>query len=355
MGREAALADKSRVRYMLDVTWRSQWLVSATGLLFVAALLTAAAEEPPPLRLAQTIALPHVEGRIDHLAVDVARQRLFVAALGNNTVEVVDLASGAVAKSVGGFREPQGIACAPELDKLFVASGGDGLCKILDSQSLQVIKTIQLGDDADNVRYDDKARRVYVGDTGLAILDAASDKHVADIKLAAHPESFQLERNGPRIFVNVPKAGCVAVVDREKRAVVATWPLRDAAANFPMALDEANHRLFIGCRKPPKLLVLDAESGKSVAALPIDGDTDDLFCDAARRRLYVICGAGFIDVFQQTDADHYTLAEKIPTATGARTGLFVPALNRLYVAVPHRGERQAAILVYEVPPGPASR
>lgn len=310
----------------------------------------AGADAAAPLRQIATIPLSNVNGRIDHMAVDPVRKRLFVAALGNGSVEVVDLEKGVVVKSIGHLREPQGIAYAADLDRLFVACGGDGSCRFFDGKSLELVKNIQLGDDADNVRYDEKARRIYVGDVGLAILDAASGKRFGDIKLISHPESFQLESKGPRIFVNIAHDGFVAVVDRNKRAVVARWPLTEARANFPMALDEANHRLFVGCRKPPRLLVLDTASGKMIAPVLVDGDTDDLFYDSALRRVYVSCGVGLINVVEQTDADHYRIVAKIPTAAGARTSLFAPALNRFYVAVPRRGPKAAEIRVYEVLP-----
>lgn len=321
----------------------SRWLLPLLG------VFSAVGAEEAPMRQVATIPLPKVEGRIDHLAVDTARQRLFVAALGNGSLEVVDFDKGAVVKHIGGLREPQGVVYAAGLDKLFVACGGDGMFKIFDGGSLELVKDVQLGEDADNVRYDEKTRRVYVGDVGLAILDAPTGKRLGDIKLMAHPESFQLESRSPRIFVNVARDGLVAVVDRDKRAVVARWPLGEARANFPMALDEAGRRLFVGCRKPPRLVVLDTTSGKIMASLPIDGDADDLFFDAARRRIYISCGVGLLDVLRQTDADHYAMAAKIPTAAGARTSLLVPALNRFYLAVPHRGEQPAEIRVYELP------
>jgi hypothetical protein len=166
------------------------------------------------------------------------------------------------------------------------------------------------------------------------------------VKLAGHPEAFQLEQNGPRIFVNVPTAHHIAVVDREKRKVIAKWPVKEAEANFPMALDEANHRLFVGCRKPAKVLVIDTETGKTVTAIDCCGDTDDLFYDAASKRIYVSGGEGYITVIQQTDRDHYAVAEKIPTAPGARTSHFDPGAARLYLAVPHRGDHAAELRVY---------
>lgn len=310
------------------------------------------AQDTPGVRLVQTIPLPNVEGRIDHLAVDLARHRLFVAALGNNTLEVLDLSAGSRVASLEGLSEPQGVAYLRDADRVFVAGGGDGTCKAFDGATLELGRSLRLGDDADNVRYDAPAGCLYVGfgEGALGILDAKKGESVGSIELAGHPESFQLERSGSRIFVNVPTAGHIAVVDRQRRAVVATWPLGALRANFPMALDEPHHRLFVGTRQPARLVVLDATSGTTVAVLECAGDADDIFYDAARKRIYVACGEGFLDVFEQVDSDHYRETSKVPTAPGARTALFVPELSRLYVAVPHRASQQAAIWVYELIP-----
>jgi DNA-binding beta-propeller fold protein YncE len=310
--------------------------------------LAAAVQAQDALTLEKTIPMPRVEARIDHMAADVTGQRLFVAALANNTVEVLDLKAGTTIQSLSGFAEPQGIAYVPELNRVFIANGQDGTCRILDGQSFKAITSVHCGDDADNVRYDAKAGRIWVGYGGgaLAALDAKTGAKVADIKLAGHPESFRLETGTPRIFVNVPKANHIAVVDRDKGKVTATWPLNEAKSNFPLYLDEANHRLFAGCRSPARLLVYDYAAGRQVASLPISRDTDDLFYDAANKRVYVSCGQGTIDVIQQTDADHYAALKTITTATGARTSLFVPELKILCLAVPHGGSQQAEIRVY---------
>jgi hypothetical protein len=325
------------------------------ALLFAVTALSlrpASAQNAPPLRLIQTILLPGVEKRIDHLAADPAHQRLFVAALGNNTVEVVDLQAGKRVHSIGGLHEPQGIAYAATSNRLFVANAQGGACDIFNAATYQTIGKVDLSDDADNARYDAKANRVYVGcgEGALGIIDASSSKSLGAIRLSGHPESFQLEKSGLRIFVNVPSAGHIAVVDRAKKQVVTTWPLSGARSNFPMALDEANHRLFIGCRQPARVLLYDTLSGKRLAALEISDDTDDLFYDADRKRLYVSCGAGFLDVFQQNGASHFERIGHIATAGGARTSLFVPELRRLYLAVPHRGGQPAEIRVYETQP-----
>ena len=296
----------------------------------------------------QTIPLDGVEGQIDHLGLDAKGKRLFVSALGNDTVEVVDLEAGKVTQHIRNLRAPQGIGFAPESNRLAVANDQDGSCRLYDGTSLQQTAIIELKDDADNVRYDNVSGRFWVGygDGGLTAIDPQSGKQIADVKLDAHPESFQLETKGKRIFVNVPNVGCVAVIDRESRAVIEKFPLKKASANFPMALDEGDHRLFIGCRNPAKLLVLDTETGRTVATVDIVGDTDDLFYDAANRRIYVSGGEGRVTVINQTNADRYNVAGQVTTAPGARTSFFVRETGTLYVAVPHRGEQKAELLVF---------
>lgn len=318
----------------------------------VSLTVPAHAQDTTPLRLVQTILLPNVTGRIDHLAIDLKSQRLFVAALGNNSLEVLDLQGGRLIRSIGGLHEPQGVLFISESRQIFVTNGQSGTVERFNGVSLDLEERVAPFDDADNIRYDPVTRSLYVGygNGALGILDAANGQRFASITLAGHPESFQLERSGPRVFVNVPTAQQIAVIDREKRIVVKTWPLTGAQANFPMALDEPQHRLFIGFRKPAKLVVFDTESGKVVASLDSAGDADDIFYDAARKRIYISCGEGFIDLFEQVDADHYKRIVKIPTAPGARTSLFVPELGRLYLAVPRQAGRAAEVRVYEVQP-----
>jgi len=302
------------------------------------------------LQLRQTIPLPGVEGRIDHFDLDAAGERLFVCALGNNTVEVLDLRKGERVHSISGLRSPQGLAFIPELNRLLIANDKDGLCNIYDAKSWRLVGTVDFQDDADNVRYDSSTKQIYVGfgNGGIGVINAADGKRVGSIKLAAHPEAFELEKHGRRIFVNVPNAGQVGVIDRDKGEVIATWKPDGASANFPMALDEASHRLFIACRNPAKLVVLNTDSGDTVTTLNIAGDADEVFYDAKRRSLYVICGAGSVDIIEQIDPDHYKLTVKVPTATGARTGLFVAERDDLFIAVPGRGPQSAEIRRYQV-------
>jgi DNA-binding beta-propeller fold protein YncE len=332
---------------------RQLFLVVATMLAFCcSAYAQGPSQSYTLLTQVQTIPLEGVEGRIDHLGLDAKGKRLFVAALGNDTVELVDLVAGKVTQHIRNLRAPQGIGFAPESNRLAVANDQDGSCRLYDGTSLQQTTTIELKDDADNVRYDKASRRFWVGygDGVLVAIDAEKGKQVADVKLDAHPESFQLETRGKRIYVNVPNAGYVAVVDRETGTVTEKFPLKEAVANFPMALDEADHRLFIGCRNPAKLLVLDTGTGKTVATLDIVGDTDDLFFDSTNKRIYVSGGEGRVTVINQTTADIYNVAGQVTTAPGARTSFFVPETGTLYVAVPHRGWQKAELRVFSVAP-----
>lgn len=321
----------------------SRWIVSVMLASFQGVSIDA------PLRLVGVIEIPAVRGRIDHLAVDLAHERLFVAALGNNTVEVIDLRDRRIIQSLPGFDEPQGVAMAPDLNIVAIANGGNGRVQLLSGTDLHLVKTASLSGDADNVRYDADHKLLYVGygSGALAAVDAGSGDRVAETRLGGHPESFQLERNGDRIFVNVPAAGHIAIVNRKEMRVISTWPVVGAAANYPMALNESAHRLFVGCRRPAKALVFDISSGRIVGSFDIAGDTDDLFFDDARQRIYISAGEGFLDVVQQQAGDHFTRIAHLPTAAGARTSLFVPEQNRLYLAVPRRGATAAEIRIYE--------
>lgn len=322
--------------------------------IFISALacVAASAAETGTLRHIQTVPLPKVAGRFDHFACDVAGRRLFVAALGNNTVEVIDLEKFGRLHSIRDLRKPTGVLYLAEAGRLYVANGDDGTFRAFDGKTFAPLGRIGSVDDPDNVRFDVNAQRIYVGfgDGSLGVTDQHARELSGRIELKAHPESFQLERAGPRIFVNLPDAKSVAILDREKRAIVAQWPMEKYQANFPMALDEANHRLFVGCRRPARLVIFDTVSGKPAADLEISGDTDDLFFDTKRQRLYVSCGEGFIDVIQRRDGDRYERIARVPTRSGARTSFFSPELDQLYLAVPQRGGQEAEIRVYQPSP-----
>jgi hypothetical protein len=317
------------------------------ALLSAGLALPAAAGPAQALVLEQKIPLGEVHGRIDHLAVDLARNRLFVAELGNNSLGVVDLAAGKLLRRIGELDEPQGVAYEAATDTVYVADGGHGLLHRFAGAELTPLDPIQLGADADNVRLDPEAGRVVVGygDGALAFVASASGKLLTEMRLPGHPESFQLERNGHRIFVNVPDAHQITVADRSTGQQVASWGIADAQANFPMALDEADARLMVVYREPALLAVFDTRSGAPVAHLPACGDTDDVFFDAKRHRLYLSCGAGFLDVIEQR-GDTYEELARIPTIPGARTALFVPERDRLYLAVRASGAEGAAVWVF---------
>jgi DNA-binding beta-propeller fold protein YncE len=302
------------------------------------------------LHLVGTVQLPNVNGRIDHLAFDYKNQTIFIAALGNNTVEVVDLKAKKVIQTIKGLHEPQGIRYIPESNTVFVTNGGDGECDIYNADTYQLIKSIKMpGLDADNVRYDVTSGKIFVGygDGGIAVIDVKTFKQLSDIKLPGHPESFQVSADSKKIFVNVPDAEILATIDLVKNTITDKWKIEVAKANFPMALDVANQRLFIGCRNPAKLLVINSETGKIVAQINIDDDTDDIFYDNSSKQIYVSCGGGYIDVLRQNGPDNYEVTSRIESRSGARTSLFVPELNQLLVAAPARSGNQAQLMIFE--------
>jgi DNA-binding beta-propeller fold protein YncE len=318
-------------------------------LLALVSALSASGEVPGPLHLEKEIPLPGVEGRIDHFAADDTGQRLFIAALGNGSVEIVDTRRGERVAEIKGLEEPQGVCFDSKSGRLYVATGRDGKLRIYDGKSLSLQETLDFGNDADNVRYDRQTGDVWVGygHGGLAIVNSTGQT-IGLISLGSHPESFLFEVTGNRVYVNVPKQFGIAVIDREKRAVIGKWGVGGALANYPMALDDVNKRLFAGCRVPARLVVLDTSSGRIVGTLPTVGDTDDVFYDTVRRQLYVIGGEGAVEIFRQRDPDHYESVGRTNTVVGARTGFFLPNSNRLYVAAPHRGSQAAKVLVYAV-------
>jgi hypothetical protein len=311
-----------------------------------------------PLVPGPVIELPGVKGRIDHLAIDLARKRLYVAALGNDSVEVVDLEAGKRAQSLRGPKEPQGILYLPDLDRMVVSSGKGGTCDVYDGNTLELVASVDVGDDADNLRYDARRKRLYVayGDGGIAVIDAQTWKVLERIPLDGHPEAFQLGLGDGRAFVNVPGAHQVAVIDLAKHGVLATWKVDEAGANFPMTLVPGDGTkdpaglLLLGCRSPAKLVVRSLKDGTPVQVLDLSGDTDDLFYDVERRRVYAACGEGFVDVLAHEQGKLRPLT-RVATASGARTCLFVPDRDEIFVAVPHRGSQRAEVRILKVRDG----
>ena len=323
-------------------------LIAGAGLALASAGLAA---EPAPLTLETKILLGSVSGRIDHFAVDLGRQRLFVAELGNNSVGVIDLKAGKVIRTIAGLQEPQGVGYVPSTDTLYVANAGDGSVRLFQGADLSPSGRIQLGDDADNVRLDKQANRVFIGygSGALAVIDPSSRAKLADIPLKGHPEGFALDPADGQIFVNVPDARHIAVIDVASRRQVSTWQLPDARANFPMAFDNEAKQVIVVFRRPAKLMVFRALDGSVATTLDVCGDADDVFFDSKRRRLYVSCGEGVIDVFEQ-QGTAYVLAGRVPTVSGARTSLLVPELNRLFVAVRTTWSEPAAVWVFRPTP-----
>ncbi|MGB8061237.1 MAG: hypothetical protein WCF26_05030 [Candidatus Sulfotelmatobacter sp.] len=250
---------------------------------------------------------------------------------------------------------PQGVVYSPETNKLFVGSD-EGKLYIYDGTTIDLITTMDFGDDVDNLRYDAADKRVYVGygdeKTGaIAMVDALTNKRLdQEFELGAHPESFQLGTSGPNIYVNLPELKQIAVINRSTRAI-SRWSL-PFDSNFPMALDEADHRLFVAARIPSQLAVFDTNSGRLVTVLPAVQDADDLYYDSARKRVYIPGGEGYISVFRQVDADHYKLLAKIHSAIGARTAGYFgkgrKGFDRFYLAVPARADHGAEVWIYTV-------
>ena len=303
--------------------------------------------ETAPLQLEAKIPLGNVHGRIDHMAVDLKRQRLFVAELGNDSVGVVDLANRKLLRSIAGLKEPQGVGYEPSTDTLYIANAGDGSVRLHEGNEYKSAGQIELGSDADNVRVDTAANRVFVGygNGALAMIDPTTRSKVGEIPVKAHPEGFQVDHDAGQIFVNVPDAHGIAVADRASQKQTSKWPTPDHGANFPMALDPVRRQVLVIFRAPAELGVFSMTGGKLITTAETCGDADDLFIDGKRGRVYVSCGAGFVDVLEAKGMT-YRLVARIPTASGARTSLFVPEIDRLLVAVRTSAAEPAAIWVF---------
>jgi DNA-binding beta-propeller fold protein YncE len=329
----------------------------AAALLAVAAPIAASLAQSPPLTRSDEIPLPGVAGRIDHLALDSAGRRLYIAALGNGSAEAVDLSEGKVVARAPGLKEPQGIVYMPDPPRVVVSCGGDGTVRSLDAGTLAEIGRADAGEDADNLRFDPLHSRLIVGcgDGALVILDAATLSRQGAVKLPAHPEAFVLDPDGRRAWANVPGGfvrggGSVVAIDLEERTVTATWALGDAGRNFPMAIDPAGRRLYIGCRRPARLLVMDALSGKVSQSIACVGDADDVFYDAVHGRVYVSGGDGRVDVFTVGEGGTLAAAASVRTADGARTSLLTPDCRTLFVACPAGHGSAARVLRLHVEP-----
>jgi DNA-binding beta-propeller fold protein YncE len=306
-------------------------------------------QQSSPLSLFHTITLPNVQGGFNHMSVDPVQQRLFAAAPTNGTIEIVDLKAGKALRSLEGKR-PAAARFSREFNQLYASRGQS--VYIYDGKTLDQIAKINLQSSLDEIQYDARAKQLYVGvmapeKTALAILSITDGKLLGQIKLPGKPQGFIVEQKGKRIFANIPALKQIAVMDRESRTLLPPWPLAGTQGNYPIDLDEDRHRLFVGCREPARMVVFDTASGKPVANIQINGDTDDLFYDAARKRVYVSSGDGSIDVIDQLDADHYRARARIATVSGARTSTLSAALNMFCLGVPRRGSEPAELRVFQ--------
>jgi DNA-binding beta-propeller fold protein YncE len=310
-----------------------------------------ASAQTPLLQLESKIPLGNVAGRIDHLAVDLKRRRVFVAELGNNTLGVVDLAAGKLLRRLTGLSEPQGVGYDAATDIVYVANAGNGAVDLFRGEDYAALEKIQLGEDADNIRVDAAGRRVIVGygKGALAVIDPATHRKIADVPLKAHPEGFQLDPESGRVFVNLPDAQAIAVVDMVAKTPAASWPQVARNDNFPMALDLSRRQVLSVFRNPALLTIASMTDGAPVTKVETCADSDDVFVDAKRSRAYVTCGEGFADVIDIGATPPKRIGH-VATASGARTSLFVPDLDRLIIAVPARGATPAAVWVYRPDP-----
>lgn len=300
------------------------------------------------LTLITKIPLLNVYGRIDHIAFDSVNNLAFIAALGNNTIEVVNINNKKVVHTINGLHEPQGVVFISSLQRLIVANGDDGACIFYDAKNYSILNTIKLKGDADNIRYDKENNLVYAGyESGsIGIIDATQMKLINSIPLDGHPESFQLSKNRNRIYINVPDADEIEVADLSTHAVISKWKNTIASSNFPMALDERNNRLFIGCRSPATLRMINTQTGKDIYSISCSGDADDIFYYAADSLVFVSTGKGYMDIFKA--GNKLQRINHIATSSGARTSFLLPADKKLLLAVPARSGSAAALWVYNI-------
>jgi DNA-binding beta-propeller fold protein YncE len=299
------------------------------------------AAESVPLERVQTIALAGPVGGLDHLAVDAKRGRLFVANTVGGTLDIVDLKAGRLLEQVLGQGRIRGVAYSPESDRVFVGNGTGGVCNVFDGENYALLKSVPLGVDADNVRYNPRTRRVYVvhADTELSVIDADDYTPRSPIALPKSLGAFQLESGRPRMYINAKAEGVVVALNSENDRIIDRYKVDPSGVNAALAIDELNHRLFVGCRKNPALVVMESDTGRIVASVPIPGDVDDVSFDERQRRIYASCGDGAIAVIRQVDADRYESLATVPTVKGARTSVFNAVDGRFYLAVPRRAER----------------
>jgi YVTN family beta-propeller protein len=331
------------------------------AVLFIAIPAGIMAQTKEPLKLVATIPLPGLkDGDFDHFATDVEGHRLFLTDEENDKVDVLDTATNKRIHTIEGAKAPHAILYRKDLKKLFVVEGDASVVRVYDSDTYKSAGEIKLTIDADSIAYDAATNYLYVVNGGreahtpyslISVVDTNASKKLRDIKINSnHVEAILLEKSGPRMFCNITGANAVGVMDRNKSALSATWPLPPGdKQNVAMAFDEANHRLFVATRNPGKLIVLNSDSGKVIADVPAVGMVDDMTFDANSKRIY-LAGDSYLDVFEERDPDHYALLGRVPGSFRAKTGILVPELNRYYLAVPHHEGKEAEVRVYDVQP-----
>jgi hypothetical protein len=323
-----------------------------TGLLLTTSCNAQDGSEKKQLILEKEIVMPGVKGRIDHIDINMKDQIAYIAALGNNTLEIVDLKSGKVTGSIIGLDEPQGVAYIPKHHELLIANGGTGECGFYNAVTLKKTGSIKLADDADDVRYDAEADKIYVGygSGGIAVIDATTHHQTGDIHLPAHPESFQLDTKADKLWVNLPASGMIGVADLKTFKLTAKWSRLLPRSNFPMAYDGVQHRIIVGYRLPARLIVYDSETGKEIFSAPMVGDVDDLYWDAKSKSVYISGGGGAVNVFKQVNDTTYQKIADIKTRNHARTSLLLPELSFFLIAARADGDQKAALWVYKINP-----
>jgi DNA-binding beta-propeller fold protein YncE len=302
------------------------------------------------LKLDKEISLSGVKGRIDHIDINLKDQIAYIAALGNNSLEIVDLKKGAVISSIKNLDEPQGVAYISAHNEIFVANGGTGECGFYNAITLKKVAVIKFSDDADDVRYDAASDKVFVGygSGGIGIIDAATHKMISDIQLPAHPESFQLDTKEGKVWINLPGASMIGVADIKQAKLTDKWKRLLPRSNFPMAYDAAAHRIIAGFRFPATLKVLDSHTGKEIFSSSMVSDADDLYWDEKARQIFISGGGGSINIFKQTGSNTYKLVADIKTPDGARTSLLVPQLQLFLLATRANGSTPAKLQVYKL-------
>lgn len=301
-----------------------------------------------------SITLTGVSGKFDHFAIDLAGDRLFAAATGNHSVEVIDLATGKVVQRITGLSKPHGLAWIAATQTLYVADGELAELRQYRGSPLALAGTLKLSEDADDMVYGEAGKLLFVGHGGsgsaapgrIAVVDTVSFQIKSEIPVAAHPEALEIDLEHQRVFANIADSGEVAVIDGTGRSATGSWKLKGADHNVPLAYDSQDSVLYVACRTPAVLLALDGSTGIELARIPIAAGADDLFYDQTGHRVYVITGAGEVDIVQANSRNGLGLLGKVSTAAGAKTALFVPSQSLLYVGVPAVAPAPSEVRVY---------